>query len=65
MYACNGILFNHESKRRGETFVIRKFICGVANIAQGLEKRLYMGNIVGPCQRLCAHEVAHASARQT
>jgi len=45
MYACNGILFNHESPRRGETFVTRKITRGLANIAQGLEKRLYMGNI--------------------
>jgi GDPmannose 4,6-dehydratase len=46
MYACNGILFNHESPRRGETFVTRKITRGLANIAQGLEKCLYMGNIV-------------------
>ena len=45
MYACNGILFNHESARRGETFVTRKITRGLANIAQGLEKSLYMGNI--------------------
>ncbi len=45
MYACNGILFNHESKRRGETFVTRKITRGLANIAQGLEKCIYMGNI--------------------
>jgi len=45
MYACNGILFNHESKRRGETFVTRKVTRGLSNIAQGLEKCLYMGNI--------------------
>ena len=45
MYACNGILFNHESPRRGETFVTRKITRGIANIAQGLEKCLYMGNI--------------------
>ena len=45
MYACNGILFNHESKRRGETFVTRKITRGLANIAQGLEKCLYMGNM--------------------
>jgi GDPmannose 4,6-dehydratase len=45
MYACNGILFNHESPRRGETFVTRKITRGLANIAQGLEKRLYMGNM--------------------
>ena len=45
IYACNGILFNHESKRRGETFVTRKITRGLANIAQGLEKCLFMGNI--------------------
>ncbi len=45
MYACNGILFNHESKRRGETFVTRKVTRGLANIAQGIEQCLYMGNI--------------------
>jgi GDPmannose 4,6-dehydratase len=43
MYACNGILFNHESPRRGETFVTRKITRGLANIAQGLEQCLYMG----------------------
>lgn len=45
MYACNGVLFNHESPRRGETFVTRKITRGLANIAQGLEPCLYMGNI--------------------
>ncbi len=45
IYACNGILFNHESPRRGETFVTRKITRGLANIAQGLEHCLYMGNI--------------------
>ncbi len=45
MYACNGILFNHESPRRGETFVTRKITRGLANIAQGLESCIYMGNI--------------------
>ena len=45
VYACNGILFNHESPRRGETFVTRKITRGLANIAQGLEPCLYMGNI--------------------
>ena len=45
MYACNGILFNHESPRRGETFVTRKITRGLANIAQGLENCLYMGNL--------------------
>jgi GDPmannose 4,6-dehydratase len=45
LYACNGILFNHESPRRGETFVTRKITRGMANISQGLEDCLYMGNI--------------------
>ncbi|MCO7557856.1 GDP-mannose 4,6-dehydratase [Metapseudomonas otitidis] len=45
MYACNGILFNHESPRRGETFVTRKITRGLSNIAQGLEQCLYMGNL--------------------
>jgi GDPmannose 4,6-dehydratase len=45
IYACNGILFNHESPRRGETFVTRKITRGLANIHQGLEDCLYMGNI--------------------
>jgi GDPmannose 4,6-dehydratase len=45
MYACNGILFNHESPRRGETFVTRKITRGLANMAQGLEGCLYLGNM--------------------
>jgi len=45
IYACNGILFNHESPRRGETFVTRKVTRGLAHISQGLERCLYMGNI--------------------
>lgn len=45
MYACNGILFNHESPRRGETFVTRKITRGLANIGQGLESCLMMGNM--------------------
>jgi GDPmannose 4,6-dehydratase len=45
MYACNGILFNHESPRRGETFVTRKITRGLSNIAQGLEVCLYLGNM--------------------
>jgi GDPmannose 4,6-dehydratase len=45
IYACNGVLFNHESPRRGETFVTRKITRGLTNIAQGLENCLYMGNI--------------------
>jgi len=45
MYACNGILFNHESPRRGETFVTRKITRAIANISQGLEDCLYLGNL--------------------
>ncbi|TFB53107.1 GDP-mannose 4,6-dehydratase [Cryobacterium sp. TMT1-62] len=45
MYACNGILFNHESPRRGETFVTRKITRALANIAQGLESGLFLGNL--------------------
>ncbi|MFM5586898.1 GDP-mannose 4,6-dehydratase [Aeromonas rivipollensis] len=45
MYACNGILFNHESPRRGETFVTRKITRAIANIAQGIEHCLYLGNM--------------------
>jgi GDPmannose 4,6-dehydratase len=45
MFACNGILFNHESPLRGETFVTRKITRGVAKIAMGLQDKLWMGNI--------------------
>ncbi len=45
MYACNGILFNHESPRRGETFVTKKITKALSHIAQGLEPRLYLGNL--------------------
>jgi GDPmannose 4,6-dehydratase len=45
MYACNGILFNHESPRRGETFVTRKITRAAARIALGLQKKLYLGNL--------------------
>ena len=45
LFACNGILFNHESPRRGETFVTRKISRGVANILAGTQKRLYLGNM--------------------
>jgi GDPmannose 4,6-dehydratase len=45
MYACNGILFNHESPRRGETFVTRKITRGLSNISLGLEKCLFLGNM--------------------
>lgn len=45
MYAVNGILFNHESERRGETFVTRKITLAVARIAAGLQDKLYLGNL--------------------
>ena len=45
LYACNGILFNHESPRRGETFVTRKITRGLCNIAHGLDECLYVGNL--------------------
>ena len=45
MFACNGILFNHESPLRGETFVTRKITCGVAAIALGIQEKLYLGNL--------------------
>ena len=45
MYACTGVLFNHESPRRGETFVTRKITRGISNIAQGLEKCIFLGNM--------------------
>jgi GDPmannose 4,6-dehydratase len=45
MFAINGILFNHESERRGETFVSRKITLAVARVAHGLQERLYMGNL--------------------
>lgn len=45
LFACNGILFNHESPRRGETFVTRKITHGIANILSGKEKKLYLGNL--------------------
>ncbi len=69
MYACNGILFNHESPRRGETFVTRKITRGLANIAQGLEQCLYMGNIDalrdwGHAKGLCPYAVDDDAAGQ-
>ena len=45
IHACNGILFNHESPRRGETFVTRKITLGLSKICYGLEKTLYLGNL--------------------
>ena len=45
MFACNGILFNHESPRRGETFVTRKITIGLTKIKLGLQKKLVLGNL--------------------
>ena len=45
MFACNGILFNHESERRGETFVTRKITISAAKISLGLQEKLYLGNL--------------------
>lgn len=45
MFACNGILFNHESERRGETFVTRKITLAAARIAKGMQNKLYLGNL--------------------
>ena len=66
MFACNGILFNHESPRRGETFVTRKITRAIANILAGRQKKLYLGNLDakrdwGLRRRLRAGYVAHAS----
>ena len=45
IFACNGILFNHESPRRGETFVTKKIIRGFVRIKHGYDKKLYLGNL--------------------
>ena len=67
MYACNGILFNHESPFRGETFVSRKITRAMARISKGLQKKLYIGNLDArrDCQRLCRNAVADAPAKPT
>ena len=68
MYACNGLLFNHESPRRGETFVTRKITRGLARIDAGLEQCLFMGNLDSLRDwghaRDYANAVAYASARK-
>ena len=48
LFACNGIMFNHESPRRGETFVTRKITRAIAHIKAGLQQSLYLGNIRRP-----------------
>ena len=61
MFACNGILFNHESPRRGETFVTRKITIGLAKIRLGLEKKLTLGNI--SAKRDWGHAKDHVEAQ--
>ena len=58
IFACNGILFNHESPVRGETFVTKKIVTGLCKIKLGKQKKLFLGNInakrdLGTCKRLC------------
>ena len=70
MYACNGILFNHESPVRGETFVTRKITRALARIKLGLQDTLYLGNLnftprLGTCARLRQDAMAHATAGAT
>ena len=60
MFAANGILFNHESERRGETFVTRKITLAAARIAQGFQDKLYLGNAVAPCLMLAGHLPGYA-----
>jgi len=60
MFACNGILFNHESPLRGETFVIRKITRGVAKIALGMQDKLYLGNL--DAQRYWGHAKDYVEA---
>ena len=67
MFACNGILFNHESERRGETFVTRKITLAAARIACGLQDHLELGNLdslqrLGICKGLCGVHVADPAA---
>ncbi len=70
MFACNGILFNHESPLRGETFVTRKITRAAAKIKLGLQDTLYLGNIdsqarLGPCEGLRGRHVADAASQET
>jgi len=68
LFACNGILFNHESPRRGETFVTRKITRAIANIIAGNQKKLYLGNLKAKRDWGYAPEyveVTHASTRET
>ncbi len=68
MYACNGILFNHESPVRGETFVTRKITRAASRIALGLQEKIYLGNLnakkrLGSRKRLCRGDVVNLTTR--
>ena len=70
IFACNGILFNHESPVRGETFVTKKIVNGLCQIKLGKQKRLYLGNIEakrdwGHAKRFCCSYVENASTKKT
>ena len=70
MYACNGILFNHESPIRGETFVTKKIIQGLVRIKKGDQKKLFLGNLyskrgLGSCQRLCRSDVENVTTEKS
>ena len=67
MFCCSGILFNHESERRGETFVTRKITLAAARIKQGKQDKLYLATCpvcaTGLCQGLCGVHVADFAER--
>ncbi len=70
IFACNGILFNHESPVRGETFVTRKIIMELCKIYLGLQKKLYLGNLnaktrLGTCKRLCRRNVENVATKKS
>ena len=70
IYACNGILFNHESPRRGETFITRKITRGLSRINAGLDKCLYLGNLNskrdwGHAKDYVEDAMAYASTRKS
>ena len=67
IFACNGILFNHESPRRGETFVTRKITLAACRIKEGLQNKLYLGNLnakMGVCTRVLRRNVANLTAKR-
>jgi GDPmannose 4,6-dehydratase len=63
IFACNGILFNHTSPRRGENFILRKITLGVAKIMNGLEDQLVLGNL--NAQRDLGHAQDYVEVRGT